>query len=127
MTEIDKAIDELIQQMADIKSEIARREHELTAVMAEMRGLERAKILFTPPESAGRLDVQGPVMAVLENRANAHVKSWNEGDIIATVTGRHTDIPGSSIHKFLLRASRTGKLVCQDGVYSLPPKALAAE
>ena len=121
MSEIDKAIEELLQQMADIKAEIARREHELTAVIAEIRGLERAKSLFTPPEPAGRQDVQGPVMACFGSGSDA---TWVEAGLVS-----ETDLPAGTVHKFLLRAVRDGKLVCEDGVYSLPapPVARAAE
>lgn len=118
MTEIDKAIDELREKLKDVQAEISRREHTMTCIASELRGLERARELFSPPETAGRLDVQGPVMAAFAR----NIGPGTEAQIIET-----TGLPAMSVHKFLLRATRDGKLVCQDGGYSLPAKALAAE
>lgn len=118
MTEIDEAIVRLQRQRDDVTAQIDDLNLRLAGIGGELRGLEHAKELFSPPESAGRLDVQGPVMAAFAR----NIGPGTEAQIIET-----TGLPAMSIHKFLLRAIRDGKLVCQDGVYSLPAKALAAE
>lgn len=121
MTEIDVAIARLQNRRLDINAQIADLQHTLAGLDGELRGLEHAKELFSPPESAGRLDVQGPVMALFASAAGT---PFREADVIG-----ETELPAVSVHKFLLRAVRDGKLVCQEGVYSLPatPSARAAE
>jgi hypothetical protein len=120
MTEIDKAIDELREKAKDVKAEIARREHTLTCIVSELRGLERARELFAPAEKAGRLDVQGPVMRLFAKEGGG-VRFGKEGVV------EYSGLPAAAVHKFLLRAVRNGKLVCKDGVYSLPAQKAAAE
>jgi hypothetical protein len=125
MTEIDKAIDELMaaraskdRMLAEYRDHVASLSSEIGLIDAELRGLHRTKELWAPAEKAGRLDVQGPVMAMFISLGSPLEEK-------TIVTG--TDLPAAAVHKFLLRAVRDGKLVCKDGVYSLPAQKAAAE
>lgn len=132
MTEIDKAIANLrvarevhARALQQAREEIVAGERELAVIDAKIWGLEHARDLFIPSEpEKTRHDVQGPVMGVLSDGG-----TWGEDAIIETVNRlpRDADIPAASIHKFLVRAVREGKVLLTDEGYQIPPVARAAE
>lgn len=132
MTDRDQTIDEALATLRDSlsMSQYQIRQHE--AQLAEMRidlastegqiaGLERARELFgltrnvtpaaEPPRE--RHSVQRVILAAL-----ASCPGMSEVALI-----NRSSLPASSVHKFLVRAVRDGKLRFDQGVYSLPEKA----
>ncbi len=94
---------------------------------AEIRGMERARDLLAPVTNEGRarIAVQGPVMALLTDRA---ASPYPDGLSAASVISR-TRLPAASVTKFLGRALRTGLLrQSPTGKYTLPePESVKEE
>jgi hypothetical protein len=92
-------------------------ERQADLMLAEIKGLERARDLFSVPEkSAGRRDVQGPVMAMLNEGGK------NEGELVS-----ETGLPPEAVHKFIVRAVRDGKLIQMESGLIYVPQREAAE
>lgn len=118
MTEIDKAIERLKERRRDVDAQMASLQNIAAGLDGELRGLEHARDLFGSDEKSGRNDIQRPVMSLFGPGRG----SWNEDGIVGEV-----DLPRLAVRKFLSRAVRDGKLVCNDGVYTMPRKQAAAE
>ncbi len=115
MSEIDKAIAELKAQLDTLETQAECIARKVVATEGEIRGLERARDLWAPPEAgAGRRDVQGPVMAAL-----ADGLTWEEFALAA-----ETDLPVDAVHKFLVRAVRAGKVIIDNGGYAIRREAV---
>ncbi len=115
VSEIDKAIAELKAQLDTLETQAECIARKVVAIEGEIRGLERARDLFAPPEAgAGRRDVQGPVMEFLGDGG-----VWKEKDI-----AKETELPDEAVHKFLVRAVRAGKVVIDNGGYAIRREAV---
>lgn len=116
---IDEAIKELVTQRQGLQERIDDYRSSILAIDGEIRGLERARDLFAAEEAApGRLDIQRPIMAAFARTGPD--ATWVEAGLV-----QETDLPRLAVRKFLNRAVRDGKLVCDEGVYSLPPAPTA--
>ena len=112
---IDEAIIGLQRELACVHADMEKLRHREAAIVGEITGLERAREMFGVPEPPApkpeRHSVQRAVMQHLKDASAV------EGSI---VTG--TGLPADSVHNFLLRAVRTGKLSEQGGVYRIVPE-----
>ncbi len=129
MTEIDKAIDALRDERANRTAEIGLHNAQISLIDAEIRGMERARDLFGPPQAVDepapqRHSVQRPVMALFDQgEGNLGETFWTEDAIVGK-----TGLPTEAVHQFLLRATRSGMLRRRTNLvgsiteYTLPAK-----
>lgn len=116
---------EAVLRVEDFEGQIAEYQIRLADIRGEIRGIEYTRDLFAlvPGEtdaSPVRHSVQRPVMNLLR-------KTGPGNPLPEDVIAEKTDLPRASVHDFILRAVREGKIVADGGLYSLPGEPAAGE